>query len=117
MSNRPTDETTAGVVAEWKGWDKALKTWNSDVFKNDYERHVPFADNSHVRRCADPRDDTDEAMKLLNWLMVNHIGSSCELVPQSNGTWWLTGDYDRFIPGSGEPFRTAVVELAGEVIG
>lgn len=113
MTNRPTDETTARVVAIKEAGE--FKDHSRYGILNPGKIMVD-PPGGPMREYPDPRDDTDEAMKLLNWLMVNRIGSSCELVPQSNGTWWLTGDYDRFIPGSGEPFRFAVVALAAEVM-
>jgi hypothetical protein len=116
MTDRPTDELTARVVAEWMGWEKAYKTWDSDVFKSDRERHVPFADNDHIQRCPDPRDDTNAALRLLGWVRTGYA-SQTQLA--EDGRHWLvyTERGTKAIPLSGEPFRYSVVALAGEVCG
>lgn len=107
---RPTDEATAKVVAKWKGWmPNDIDMDNDGCFGVEYG-------NDSTSWCPDPRDDPDEAMKLLHYIMDRYGNRDTMRCLRDGWEYTDANDVVRFIPISGDPLRFAVVHLAIKVL-
>lgn len=129
-TERPSDELTGMVVAEKEGWDKAFFEQNDypddDAFVPDPEWYM----DEKYKGCdypgiPDPRDDTDEALRLLGWVreaLEETHGDKYGCMFGCNG-WFIylkkpfPENWSVHIPLSGEAMRYAVVNLAIKVMG
>ena len=125
---RPSDEVTGRVVAEWKEhklpkYQTTLQGVTVKSLRLFYDATKSQGVDTEWTR--DPRDDTDAANELLEHIL-SIVGKDACLLGGS-GTGWMVMYEDR---GSGEPgfwplktskvsgeqFRYAVVELAAEIL-
>lgn len=112
----PSDEIMARVVAEWRGWKHGLDTI-------DFRHGKVFRGNgcSHYVPVDDPRTDTDAALELFHSVarqeVENEWGGQMPIVLLPD-RWriWVDGNR-KYLPLSGEPFRTSVCWLAVDVLG
>ena len=130
---RPSDAVTAKVVAKWKGWGSCLR---DEPLNNKFCEGGMLPPYGKRETFADPRDDTDAAMKLLGWLDTQDLIADVEIdyywtetVDGIKGSCWEVelcennpemgmGEIEYVhLPLSGEPFRYAVVNLAARVWG
>ena len=128
---RPSDEVTGRVVAEWKGWS-STEHYVPDTY-DDFQRCIFH--NGEIDECyeytkyiQDPRDDTDTALELLQWFVDRLVkgGEHLSLRVSLTGVWFLWVEYNHdptrdgyamtTLPTSGEQFRYAVVELVAEIL-
>lgn len=107
-TERPTDEATAKVVSEWK--DTPPLQYEDNGFSGwFFAMTAPKAQVQYL----DPRDDTDAALELLHWLLLNEMEGLS--YPQLGGGYYIGTDH--YIPAtSGPDFRYAVVNLAVRVM-
>lgn len=118
MSNRPTDEHTEQVVAEWYKSECPPDNTDTDFYNNFWiDNGTVFAstrDHPETKDgyCLDPRDDTDAALELWNYIEWNY-GKRID-VHQDGG--WRTSLCEDMLPISGQPFRYAIVNLAIKVM-
>ena len=105
----PSDEVMCKVIAEMMGWSRCDY---SAPFEDEPSAVGLFALGQDIQR--DPRHDTDAALKLLHHILtITKSGFLTTTYCWCISTW---NTYKEF-PISGEPFRTAVCNLAVEVLG
>jgi hypothetical protein len=105
LTTRPTDERTAKVVAEWKGWTAAYIGVFVFTSADEPWKHQP-----------NPRTDPFAALDLLHYLYLEH---GLDVYWRNDG-WGVHLGFEggfRTIPISGPEMCYAVVNIAAEVLG